>query len=296
MSPTQRGAGLLELLVALAVGMLLITGAVSLYLQTARASQQQQALADIQERGRLVIRLLSEELRRAGYWGEELTPALEITDSPMAISRAELLQPVWAGSLVQAERKELLPSGATLTSVKADAGLPSQVLVVRHVRSDDTSGVCVRRRQGRMTLDPGAACSGSERYYAATYYLRDVEDARQGRVPALMLRELDDEGRWANSVELVRGVEALALEWGLDTDADGTANRYLAGERVADWESVVSARLYVVLRSLEPGVRISTIALPLPNARLALNDRYLRRLFVTTITLRNSRARLRDSS
>ncbi|OHV11491.1 PilW family protein [Kushneria phosphatilytica] len=294
MRTRQLGAGLLELMVALAVGMLVITGAVNLYLHTIHASEQQQALSDIQARGRLVTRLLSEELRRTGYWGRELTPYLDNAADLPAISHDELLQPVWAGSLAQAEQKHLIPGSATLTRVDTDATLPARVLVVRYVRSDDAQGSCFRMSGHELQLMPGTSCS--DRYYAALYYLRDVSDAAEGHVPALMMRQLDENGAWTNSSEVVRGVEALSLEWGLDSDRDGTANRYVTDDLVSDWNAVVSVRLFIVLRSPALHSHVNALPLRLSGKAITLDDQRLRRVFVTTVTMRNARARLREGS
>lgn len=58
--------------------------------------------------------------------------------------------------------------------------------------------------------------------------------------------------------ELVEGVENMQVFYGVDTDLDGVANQYLSADNVTNFENVVSIRLGLMLRSLEPAELVDT--------------------------------------
>ena len=84
----------------------------------------------------------------------------------------------------------------------------------------------------------------------------------------------------------------MQLEFGIDEDGDQVADRYLPAPGSRELERAVSARLYLLLRSVHPvygyrnrhGYRLGGKYVP------AANDAYYRRLFQTTVILRNAGA------
>jgi len=61
------GFSLVESLIAMALGMLFLVAIVSMYLSNARMQRELEAVARIQEQGRLVVELLGRDLRQAGF-------------------------------------------------------------------------------------------------------------------------------------------------------------------------------------------------------------------------------------
>ena len=74
-----RGLSLVELLLALALGVVLSFGAMNLLLYSKRSFFEAQELARLQENGRHALRYLSHELTMAGYLATRLPgTALEV--------------------------------------------------------------------------------------------------------------------------------------------------------------------------------------------------------------------------
>ncbi|NOX76095.1 MAG: hypothetical protein GXP17_05670 [Gammaproteobacteria bacterium] len=98
--------------------------------------------------------------------------------------------------------------------------------------------------------------------------------------PSLFRQELGNAGVLSTQ-ELVEGVENMQISYGVDTDADRTANVYVDADNVlaADMRLVVSVRITLTLRTLDDTV--ATTVAP------GFDDRRLRRTFTTTVTLRN---------
>src|SRR5262249_43779447 len=54
-----------------------------------------------------------------------------------------------------------------------------------------------------------------------------------------------------NPQELIEGVEGLQVRYGVDTDGDLLANSYSNADAVADWSTVVSVNVAVLVRSID---------------------------------------------
>jgi type IV pilus assembly protein PilW len=99
----------------------------------------------------------------------------------------------------------------------------------------------------------------------------------------------------ASPQELIQGVEAMQVLYGVDTDGDLLANSYVTANNVTDWTTVVSVNIAVLVRTVdETGTDVDaqtyTLLGPSTSGGAVVgpfNDRRLRRVFTTTITLRN---------
>jgi type IV pilus assembly protein PilW len=65
----QRGLSLVELMIAITLGLILLTGVMQVFLSSKNVFSSQQALSRIQESGRLAIEFLSRDIRMAGFMG-----------------------------------------------------------------------------------------------------------------------------------------------------------------------------------------------------------------------------------
>ncbi len=91
---------------------------------------------------------------------------------------------------------------------------------------------------------------------------------------------------------LVESVQDLQIQYGEDTSGNGVANIYRNANTVADWGNVVSAQLNFLVRSKENNMTESTLGYTFNGAAVAAGDmtagdRYIRREFTTTVTMRN---------
>lgn len=93
-----------------------------------------------------------------------------------------------------------------------------------------------------------------------------------------------------NPIELVEGVENMQILYGADTDttSDGSANYYVpAGTAGLDMSRVVSIRISVLVRSMNDGLAAQPIAYTFNDATVTPTDRRIRRVYTSTIALRN---------
>jgi type IV pilus assembly protein PilW len=108
--------------------------------------------------------------------------------------------------------------------------------------------------------------------------------------PALWL--LDGSRPASPPQELIRGVDAMQVRYGVDTDGDLLANSYTTADLVSNWGQVVSVNVWLLVRSVDDSpteARNTTYTLSPNNSSVSYNftDGRQRSIFTTTITLRN---------
>ena len=117
----------------------------------------------------------------------------------------------------------------------------------------------------------------------------DSKTGYQNNAPSLYMKSLGNNARPANKEEILEGVESLQIIYGEDTNNDRSPNYYVSADKVVDWNHVVSVKLSLLLRSRNNNVTtgVQTIKFNGADIILASGDTYLRRVFTTTIALRN---------
>ncbi|MFC0266525.1 PilW family protein [Kushneria aurantia] len=286
----QGGATLLELMIAMAIGAVVVAGMVMLYMQTSRAFVQQQAMADLQARGRLATQLIAGDLRQSGFWGEVIAPEVpdDIANDDFPANAGfdlfaiENALPVWGGNAEEAGRIGL---------PMADSMIPgSQAVGVRY--ANESRGPCLDVDDNRRLTVSTGSCT-HWRLAQALYHLRRVD----GGAPALYVTRRGS-GNASETSEVVRYVERLEVEWGIDSNRDGSADHFFSGNGVEArswsinaWRQVVAARLYVLVRSERPVLNAPARDFMIGGQSVTRDDGYLRRLFTTTVTIRNNRLR-----
>jgi len=134
---------------------------------------------------------------------------------------------------------------------------------------------------GNATKILGKNYTGAEivKLVTTSYYIRNNGSGE----PSLYQRVLNDAPQ-----EMVEGVESMQVLYGVDTDGDESANKYIAANTVSDWNNVKSVRVSLLLRTLEDNLTVDGPQQYLfNNATVIPTDRRLRAVFTRTATLRN---------
>jgi len=311
----QRGFSLIELMIALTIGMLIMAALGALLLSITRNnSELAKANAQI-ENGRFAIQLLQSDLVHAGFWGE-LRPGVPaaIPDPCLAVAswdaayKANML-----GVPVTGYSSSTVPG--TCTTVTG-AQTNSDVLVVRHANTCVTGSGC----EGDTTANPDdgphiqvSRCTTSAPPEAAyvidptTSPLKNKDcttTADRRKVVSniyfvsgnTLMRSALVDGVYATQ-PLIDGIEALRFEYGIDSTGDGSPDgSYLSAPptTLADLRNIVAVKVHVLARNLEatPGYK-DTKAYQLGNAATisAANDGFKRHVFSTTVRLVNPSGR-----
>lgn len=68
-SPGQRGFSLVEIMVAVTLSVILMSGVMQIYLPSKQSFRMQESLSRVQENGRFALEFLSRDIRMADFWG-----------------------------------------------------------------------------------------------------------------------------------------------------------------------------------------------------------------------------------
>jgi len=126
----------------------------------------------------------------------------------------------------------------------------------------------------------------------AIFFVGKRSDSTTGykeNIPLLYMKNLGNNAKPGNKIEILDGVESLQILYGEDTNNDRSPDYYVSADKVVDWNHVVSLKLSLLLRSRNNNITDGAQSLKFNGADIALadGDRYLRRVFTTTIALRN---------
>lgn len=248
----QAGFSLIELLVAMAIGLLIMVAVLQLYLDIMR-NNDEMAKTNVQiENGRFAMQLISTDLVHAGFWGG-FTPhfadvsAVDLDpDYPANFIIPDACKAFAAWTAADKDNVlrfpiqvyDAVPPGCS--GIVLDKKANTDVLVVRHAGTcevgatnceADTVNFQFSRCETELETAPygyvlngagftkkrkdcGANTAGVRRYIAHIYYIRTYSEVGDG-IPTLMRAEFKS-GVMQPAQPLIEGIEAFAVSLGID--------------------------------------------------------------------------------
>jgi type IV pilus assembly protein PilW len=311
----QTGLSLIELMIAIALGVVLSFAAVNLFLQAKLSYLEDEEYARLQENGRYTLRLLSRELAMAGYVGG----VVDATTISTALSGGGCFDYLLDPSVPFEHHNNVTANG--VGQVPNDPVIDANCLTTGE-HQENTDMLVVRRSADRahalegvlQTWQPGLAITATDIYIRKQDYIEsltlvagtDVDYSGQqvdvwqyepkllfirnwsrvsgDGVPALCRKSLPS----LTTECLVEGVENMQVEFGIENAAGNLA--FEEGPSSVDITSAVVARVYLLVRSINPIAGFTndrTYIMGRTNVPAA-NDGFYRRVFETTVLLRNS--------
>ena len=315
----KAGFSIIELLVATAVGLVLVSGLAVLFADSSRTGYELDKSVRQIENGRYAMEVLAEDASLAGYYAE-VPPtgftfqvadpcATTVTDSGWnnALLKAPVpLTGVGAGALAglgcvpnakpgtvafvvhRFDTATINASSLVPTAIYAQTSRCGSDLVSTKVIVSNNSADFTLRELDCLTV------SKLRRYITRIYYVASCNECGVDTTPTL--KRVEVSGTTITVAPLAEGVEEIAFEYGFDTDADGVPNVFLStlsgtvGALDNDWSNVVAVRLNMLTRTTEPTVGFSdpkTYSLGMAGIRGPFSDNYKRRVYVTTVRLNN---------
>lgn len=316
---SMRGFSLVELMVAIAIGLILVAGLATLFANSSQTGNEIDKSIRQIENGRYAAELLSEDISVAGYYGELSTTGMTFgaasacatAVSALGWDNAALTGPVAVTGFNATEAAAL----ACLTNYKGGTA----ALVLRHL---DTTAVApgastnggVYMQTSRCSTDPNAtrfiisttstdftlrglnctAINSVQRYITRIYYVASCNECGVDTIPTLKRAEL--KGNQMVISPLAEGIEEVAYDYGFDTSGDGTPDIYrtglsgVAGAQDNDWGNVVGIRIHMLSRTTETSSGFTdskTYGLGLSGTRGPFNDSYKRRAYTVTTRVNN---------
>ncbi len=319
---TQRGLGLIEIMVALAISVILMAGVIQILLSSKLSYRVSEANARVQEGGRFAIEFMNNDLRMAGHLGcfrYSFAEVDNILDEPdfnwnleTTIEGYDSTGTNWPPELSALIAGEVL-GGTDVLVMRGLAGDGIPLVdpfsvgdqwfanTAGNINAGDVvmANSCGGGRIARITgIDDGAvpvelSIEGLGNPFGESPFGDGVEVSRiethiyyiaanDAGVPALFRRSLTD---GMSRQELVDGVEGLRILYGEDTNADGIANRYVRAQE-ATMSEVVSLRISLLLRT-EDSIASTPQTYLYDGEEITAGDLRMRRVFSSTVKLRN---------
>lgn len=318
----NNGFSLIELLVAMSLGVILSGAMVVAYLGAQQNALHDAQLARIQENGRYALRLVSRELTMAGFfaeapWSQGVTPAAVGSDCSPGNWVLDMTRPIAQGDDHAGQSVPLVTGDVPLTCIDGrDIEKGTDILVVKRTAAEaslDSGHLAPGLSRSTVQswylhLDAGvpqgwqkvapselrqrASSASAESYWRAAtriFYIRPYSDSenRSDGIPTLCMESIVGNGMQSRC--LVEGVEDIQLVFGIDTDSDGAPNRYLSAPTPDQLQSAVSVQVHLLLRSINPvpgwkDEKAYVLGLKNISAR---KDPFLRQAFSATVFLRN---------
>lgn len=259
----QRGVTLVELMVALVIGLLLVVAMSAIFVNSSTSRRELALSAEVIENGRYGLDLLSRELSQTGFYGTLSTPSGTTLDDVCSTDPVK-----WANSL-QVHVTGFNNAAVDPTCITRKAG--TDAIFIQRVstcRVGETECDAESNKQAYLqvsecgdeynttpfVLDKGLEatftlqtkpCDGTtksekRRVIRRIYYISTAS--------ALSYIDIRLDGP-TTPVALVEDIEQMQLEYAIDSDGDGSIDSFSSTPAVADWANVIGARVWLLARS-----------------------------------------------
>lgn len=323
---TQKGLTLIELMIAMLLGLIIIGGIGKIFIGSNQSYRLQEALSRIQENGRFAITYLEQEIRPAGFQGCPNLSAVKpniladsVAENSITFQTAvmgydfdgtDTSQPSGAISntdIINIERgggcgaKVTKVGGPATANIKVEYSAScnfeeDDVLIVSDCKTTDIFSVTNTPDNNKGTTDSvnwqnlAHASSGNRANFLSKEYDENAEiykfDSRDFYIknndfgiPSLFQKNLNgDEG------ELIEGIEDMQITYGLTV---GNSFTYLPAGSITQWKNVKSVRVSLLLQSIEDNLTLAPVSIEFNGETMTPTDRRIRKVFSTTIFLRN---------
>lgn len=317
----MRGFSLVELMVALTIGLILVAGLMALVVGNIQGYGELSKASYQVESARFSAQVLRDELSMAGYYGDLSFNSVIGSAAPPSDADIDetTKEKVAARHGVFIEGRNNVTTGesryALTSAVSFRAG--ADVLLVRRASSqavlpenmsDDylyvggnhTSAHFVTKGVTKADypfLDD-AKFKNVRRYFERLIYVANCSvcsGAEVDTIPTLKMVELRN-GSWSDPMPLVEGVEDLQLEYGVDSDGDGYPNKFTDQPASTEWRDVVAVRFHLLVRNLEASRtgNAPDKTYVLGSKTVTPNDDFKRHVYSMTVRLRNAAERRED--
>ncbi len=299
MNRPQRGYTLIELMISLLLGLMMISGFGSLFVQTQKSSAIQRSLSYMMEDGRYILEVFGRELRRTGSLRNKMTVSgradavfaadANVLGSTMSFAAGDYIRGEYNAAGFGAAEDQ--PYNINRFALRYQLNNNTEL-----AQSDpnSTNSACERSILLTAGEDPAV-----QTHVVTLYFFVALDSTNVPTLYCLARRQNFTAGTTRTSLAepLISNVQKLAITYGIDTDAvpDGAANYYVGETAInsftsAQWQQVVAVKLSVVLRSEDDNLATSSVSYTVDGATgspFTAADKRLYRVPSTTIAFRN---------
>lgn len=281
----QRGFSLLEIMVSLVIGLVVVGAVLVSYMASGKAGKQQAAYAEMNENAQIALGILSRDLLLAGY----ASPTGLVT-----VGTVTTFGKTYAGRAVFGCNQGFATPNTLGTATCGTTGTPS-LEVAYEADLTNTVPTSTLPTEPSDCLGNRLTATGA---FFVTYNRYYLTSSSAGRSELHCASAAQDAAANPNPGQpLVDNVDAMKIWYGEAANAASRSVvvRYVTADDVTDWNLIVSVRVCLLMRSSDPvlqsgGDEDTLTYLDCDSAQQTSNDRFLRRAYFTTTTLRNKMA------
>ena len=318
----QNGLTLIEILVAMVIGLFLLAGVMQIFLGSQQSYRLQENLSRMQENGRFAMDFLTRDIRMAGSSGCVLIGDIEnmlnlgsVFDAfDEGISGEEGVN----NSPDEITINSMLPSDIFVDKIPGTPGTPAQVKVsqaadlkvtpntilnkedivlvtncdkgdIFQITNLNPSKVNVVHNTGQAT-EPGnrinvfsVAYGSDSQIYRPNFVTYSIYKPPERDSVIALYRSVNGADRQA----LVENIEDMQILYGEDTSSDNTPNHYVSEDRVTDMNNVISVRISLLAISPENNLVSNITPYTYNGVEITPTDKRLRQVFSSTIAVRS---------
>ncbi|MCH8177569.1 MAG: PilW family protein [Proteobacteria bacterium] len=289
---------MVELLVAMLLGLFLLTALVEILLSGKQSFTAASHLSRLQENGRIATSMIVTDLKRAGYMGgnSDIPNIFGSAGQAAAAISCATGDTSW-GRMVTQRIVGLDDTNAGYACIPNSSYLRGDVLTIRHASPWPSGAFGANQLHLRSSLFEGKIFAGVDQALAANLVLDQPQSVRDliahaysvgnsGRscsgqaVPSLFRVRLGNNSQPLIE-ELLPGIEHFQVQYGV-------GGQYLDADAVADWNQVVTARFWLLVRSECPETGFADArTYTLGDQVYTPNDSFRRQLYSSVVMLRN---------
>ncbi len=317
----QRGVTLVELMIAMTLSLILGVVVVTTFTNNSHSFRQDENIQRMQDDARHTLREVAFELSMAGHYADLLLPGSVVPDGSLALGTdcGPAAVDDWmlamqlpgtglnlsvtgvdnaSGALATANHSCIagaeFEAGTDVVSIKRVAGARTAAPTAGNVylRTNGTVGMLFRAPEPVAPVIDVPLPRADWEYRPSIFYIRNYGDAIGDGIPTLCKKVLRGAGPSTTTECIASGIENLQVEYGIDLDDNGNPNIFLPSPTLAQMQSVVSARIFVLARTADIDVRYEndktyTVSNAPPYTPA---DSFHRKVFSTTVSIQNIRS------
>jgi type IV pilus assembly protein PilW len=311
-------------MIAMALGLLVISVVLGVLVNTNRNFRQDEMIGRMQENARYAMRVMAQDISMIGFWGYVIVPGsvssggltagtdCGLSGVPWAFVTTPGIQILEAPTGLQAETNYSCIAeaefevgtdvfaikrveGDPLDSLRADAADDGSVFL----RTNSVEGTLVQYLHTQASVPGDITTPGADvsdwRYLTRIYHIQNYAVTPGDGIPTLYRMSLSGTNMVKEGGGVAQGIEDFRINFGIDDNSDGIPEFYQA----APTPNAVTARLYVLARTITPdGGYNNAKSYQLGDVTRDIDvlsdgiadgngDNFRRRVFVTTLKLRN---------
>jgi len=275
----QSGVSLMELLVALVIGLFAMTTLVQAYVNTKHHQAITLHTNHLEQDANYALQLIAKDIRRAGYLGELLSDtAINGSLLPSLPSKVCNKNMSWGRMLQQ----PVLGFNDTLTHhsqydysacISSRHYLRGDVITLRYLspgtvsntelknksnkrkvymRTSSTEGLLFQAKDYKTNVLPIISRSQVRRVLSHTYFIgpsntpSDTVCNNTNTTPALFRLRLNNKGL-PQREELLQGIENIQFLYSIDTNQDGVVDKTQQAHQILNWKDVVLVQISITM-------------------------------------------------